>query len=416
MIFKSKILVLGVGQNNFLSFLYSNLKLFNDNFTIAAPFVKEINKEVNNDTWMYQNNLVATKTSFLDYCKSCISLFFNFHTWQTFLFILFVEAKVGKAFHFVSKQIEAKAFFIINNNFNDFDTFHFHFLQYSYLRELFFVPKNKKIVCTFWGSDLLRTSDILNFYFVKKALNKATLITCQSDELKEIILSKYGRNLSDKVKIAIFPIDNAIYEGIDFNQNSTEEINKFKTKYGYSLNKRNILIGHNGSKFNNHENIINALNQVVSKENIHLIVNLNYALNPNEVVSYKNRIKEALISSQISFEILESFFTKDELAISRLATDIFIHMPVSDALSGTLLEMIYASTISITGSWLPYKTFTNAGLKYHEVAKFDLLAEKVDFVVSNFTTELEIAQSNKEKVLSYFLDEKLIQNWANILN
>ena len=123
-----KILVLGVEQNNFLSFLYSSLKLYNTDFKISAPFVREIEKSVKNDSWMYENDIVSKKKSLASVLKSLLFILTNKHTYQTFFFILFVEGKFKKAGHFMLKQFVGKAFFIQNNNFNDFDTFHFHYM------------------------------------------------------------------------------------------------------------------------------------------------------------------------------------------------------------------------------------------------------------------------------------------------
>ena len=411
-----KILVLGVNQNNFLSFLYSKLKSFDSTFIIAAPFVKDLNKNVIHDSWMYDNNLVSHKKSFLAIFQSIFLVFFDKHVYQTFFFILVVEKKIKKSFHFVFKHFQAKIFFITNNNFNEFETFHFHFMQYSYLRELFLVPKGKKIVCTFWGSDLLRTSDVFNFYFVKKALNRANIITCQSLELKEIILSKFGRNLDDKIKIAIFPVDEKIYADIDLNRTQENVINSFKEKYEYSLSKINVLIGHNGSALNNHVKILESLKAIQNNDKIHLIVNLNYALDANKKLEYKAKLTQLLEQSGMSFVLLETFFSKEELAISRLATDVFIHMPISDALSGTMLELIYASSIVITGSWLPYKTFRKAQINYYEIDDFSEIQFKLDSLIENFQSEKERATNNKGLIQKYFFTDTLIENWAQILN
>ena len=411
-----KILVLGVEQNNFLSFLYSSLKLYNTDFKISAPFVREIEKSVQNDSWMYENDIVSKKKSVASILESLLFILTNKHTCQTFLFILFVEGKFKKAIHFLLKQVEGKAFFIQNNNFNDFDTFHFHYMQYSYLRELFFVPKGKKIICTFWGSDLLRTNDVFNFYFVKKALNRANIITCQSLELKEIILSKFGRNLNDKIKIAIFPVDEKIYTHIDLNRTNENVINAFKEKYDYSLSKINILLGHNGSPSNNHIKIIESLKAIQNKDKIHLIVNLNYALDAHKKLEYKATLTQLLKQSGISFVLLETFFSKEELAISRLATDVFIHMPISDALSGTMLEMMYASSIVITGSWLPYKTLKKAQLHYHEIDDFFEFCFKLDSIIENFQLEKEDTKKNAGHIQEYFFNDTIVENWAQILN
>jgi hypothetical protein len=411
-----KILVLGLGQNNFLSFLYSNLKKFDSSYFISVPFYNEITSDSSHETWMYDNNKIILKNNLFSVLTSLFFCLFSKHFYQTFFFIFFVEKKIAKAFHFGYEQLIAKSFFIQNNNFQDYNTFHFHFMQYSYLRELFLVPKGKKIVCSFWGSDLLRTNDILNFYFVKKALNKATVITCQSQELKEIILSKFGRNLSDKIQIALFPSNEQIYDLMDLNDKNQNAIDMFKSKFSYSNDKINILIGHSGSMSNNHLKIIKSLGRLKSKNRIHLIINLNYAITPSEKAIYEKELIEALNSLEFSFVILDKFFVNDELAISRLASDIFIHAPISDALSGTMLELLYASNIVITGSWLPYKTYRKANLIYYEIYDFMELSEKLEFIIENLSFEEITASKNKAFIRDYFSNDRITANWSQILN
>lgn len=411
-----KILVLGVGQNNFLSYLYGTLKRFNNDFFISAPFYTDLNQTNKDESWMYNNEKIKVKQSFFALLQSFFFCLFSAHCYQTFFFILFVEGKLHKAFHFFYKQIGAKAFFIQNHNFSDYDTFHFHFMQYSYLRELFLVPTNKKIVCSFWGSDLLRTSDILNFYFVKKALNKATIITCQSAELKEIILSKFGRNLYNKIQINMFPVDSITYNQMDVLSDNSEKINEFKNTFAYETEKLNILIGHNGSPFNNHLEIINQIRKSIHIRNLHLIINLNYGISPKEKEAYKNKLINTLIDSGCTYTLIEHFFSKEELALSRLSTDIFIHMPISDALSGSMLEMLYASSIVITGSWLPYKTFTSNNLLYHEVAGFHQLSKKINEIATNFEQNKERIKHNKMIIKNHFLNDSIVRKWSTILN
>lgn len=411
-----KILVLGLGQNNFLSFLYSTLKKYNSSYTISVPFYNEITSDSSHETWMYDNKNIELKNNLISILRSLFICLFSKHFYQTFYFIFFVEKKIGKAFHFCFKQLIAKGFFLRNNNFQYYDTFHFHFMQYSYLRELFLVPKNKKIVCTFWGSDLLRTNDILNFYFVKKALNRATVITCQSQELKEIILSKFGRNLTNRIQIALFPTYEKIYDLMDVNEQNHEAINLFKSNYSYSNDKLNVLIGHSGSTSNNHLKIIKSLENLKHKNKIHLIINLNYAITSTEKEIYTNELTEVLNTLDISSVILEKFFVNDDLAISRLSSDIFIHAPVSDALSGTMLELLYASNVVITGSWLPYKTYRKANLNYHEIYDFFELSEKLDVIIDTISSEKIKASKNKAFIKDYFSNDRIIVNWSQILS
>lgn len=411
-----KILVLGVAQNNFLSFLYGALKTVYPDFTIIVPSYREMKDHVPVSDWMYDNTGLKKKTTPFYYGKAAIVLLFSKHHYGAFFFMLFFEKKVSKALHFLIESVKEKAFFLQNDNFASIDTFHFHYMQYSYLRELFLVPEGKKIVCSFWGSDLMRTSDTFNHYFVKKALQRANVITCQSTEMREIILSKFGRTLYDKIQINNFPIDESVFNGIDTFLRSDESVVNFKKEYGFSPTKINVVIGHNGNPQNNHLKCIAALRSFPQKEKLHLIVNLCYALPQDQYDSYKEQLHTAFKETGIDYVIIEKFFTGDELVFSRLATDIFIHVPVSDALSATLTEMMYAGSIAITGGWLPYNTLRQLGLYYHDINEFDQLCGKLEGIVAHFEDEKTQSKNNASLIRNYFFRKQIVEKWAKILS
>ena len=139
-------------------------------------------------------------------------------------------------------------------------------------------------------------------------------------------------------------------------------------------------------------------------------------MDAHKKIEYKAKLTQLLEQSGMSFVLLETFFSKEELAISRLATNVFIHMPICDALSGTMLELMYASSIVITGSWLPYKTFRKAQINYYEIDDFSEIQFKLDSLIENFQSEKERAKNNKGLIQEYFFTDTLIENWAQILN
>lgn len=412
----NKVLVLGVGQNNFLSFLYGALKNAYPNTVITVPNYKELSSASDRNDWMYSNEAVKRSNSPVSLLKAFFLIVFSKHFYATFFFILFFEVKFKKAIHFFIESIKEKAFFLTNDNFNSYDTFHFHYLQYSYLREVFFVPKGKKIVCSFWGSDLMRTSDTFNHYFVKKVLHKATVITCQSVEMREIVLSKFGRNLLDKIQVVIFPIDNKVFEGIDNMDADTSGLELFKKTFGYSTTKLNVQIGHNANPQNNHLKIIEGLMNCVEKEKLHLNIHLGYGISKEEKEPYKKQLETSLKDSGMSYTLSDAFFVNDDLVFSRLATDIFIHTPVSDALSATMTEMLYAGSSVITGAWLPYKTFRKIGLHYFEIDDFKELSEKMTIILTDFNFENQQCKQNRMPIKNYFFRKEIIATWAEILN
>ena len=76
-----------------------------------------------------------------------------------------------------------------------YDLYHFHFCVSKSFRYLDVVPADAKVICSYWGSDLLRSSGLFEYAHQMRALARADVITVQSVEMREILLSKFGRDL-----------------------------------------------------------------------------------------------------------------------------------------------------------------------------------------------------------------------------
>lgn len=408
------VLVLGTSQNNFKSFLYGKIKEKFPSFLFTNPFISEINDGKVND-WMYDNAKIQFKKSFFSYLQSTFSLLFSKIHLQIFFYILFIERKTTKAFHFIFISIKEKAFFLANRNFEIYDVFHFHYLQYSYLREIFLIPASKKIVCTFWGSDLLRTGDTFNHFIVKKALEKANVITCQTAEMKEIILSKYGRNLREKIVIVKFIIPKEVFVQIDNFSYDQFGIDSFKEKYRLPSEKKIVVIGHSGSPENNHLAVIKSLESFQHKDKVHFMINLNYATGGEKYEYYRNEIENFALAIGLDFSINENFFSGKDLALSRIITDVFIHVPSSDALSATLTEMVYSGAEIITGKWLSYNTFRELKLLDYEINDFDEISHYLSQILEAKKENNLNLSVKKTKIQQCFLNDEIVQQWTKIL-
>lgn len=56
-----------------------------------------------------------------------------------------------------------------------------------------------------------------------------------------------------------------------------------------------------------------------------------------------------------------------EMAMYALVSDIMIHVQRTDQLSSTMLEEMYAGSVVIAGSWLPYQHLREKGIYFLEV-------------------------------------------------
>src|SRR5690606_25004541 len=63
-----------------------------------------------------------------------------------------------------------------------YNFYHFHYCNPTNLKYLHHFPDGKKVICSFWGSDLMRETGVDNVFYVSKALEKADCITVQNAE------------------------------------------------------------------------------------------------------------------------------------------------------------------------------------------------------------------------------------------
>ena len=90
--------------------------------------------------------------------------------------------------------------------------------------------------------------------------------------------------------------------------------------------------------------------------------------------SYTRAVEKAATAAHLEFRLITHYLDWADLAAFRIATDILVHLPISDALSATVLEVIYGGNCVITGLWLPYGPFRRALLPLVTVEDFSEIA------------------------------------------
>lgn len=406
-----KILVLGIGQSNFLDQLYEPISLENTQLIIDVDGYNDISKgKSTSENNIYNNffDFKKTKIGFYSRIKMTIQLFFLSVFWRILFFEISQQASLKNCKKVINELSRAKYIvdqFIIPMN---YDLIHFHFCTPENLRYMNFLPMKAKTICSFWGSDLLRNTGISNVFYVQLALNNASAITIQTRELAEILYCKYGRIFANKTKIIPFTISTKIYEFIDLYLKDSMKIEEFKFKYGIPIDKKVIVVSHNAFKENNHILILEELKNLQKsvKEKIVVVLPLAYGGNP----SYINEL--ILLTSQMTdFKVilLFDYLNAEEVALFRLATDVLIQMPISDALSGAMTEVLYAENKVISGSWLPYGILKRKGIEFVQIENFHEIQNQLNILLA--ATE---KSKNAEKIKSFLFPETTTPLWKNL--
>ena len=258
----------------------------------------------------------------------------------------------------------------------------------------------------------MRETGVRNVFYVKKALEKACVISIQNAELAEMMYCKYGRTLQIKTEIIQFTIHTEIYTFIDQFRNDNERITQFKLQKNIPLDKMIVAISHNAFAANNHFKILEQIEQLLqeTKNNLAIILPLGYGRNED----YINKLEGFKSSSTIKIIFLHQFFDPEEIALLRLSTDVMIQMPVSDALSAAMTEVLYAGKQVFAGSWLPYGLLRRNGVHYTEIENYDQLPNALENYIKNVIVLKKLNKKNAKRISSFLFPDKTTTAWNTI--
>lgn len=353
---KYNVLILGIGQSNFLDQLYGALKNQDDSIEFEVNGHFDISRgshdkrdNIYKAKYDFENIIIKNSDLLLNFVNFLFTRFF----WQVILFEFSQKSNYKLVYRQLIQLTKAKARVSKLIKPIGAEVIHFHFCVPENVRELYFLDRNTSTICTFWGSDLLRETGVSNVFYIKKALERTNLITVQTPELSEILLSKYGRKFQNKVRSLRFVLNKEIFNNIDKFRFKRELIFDFKQKYGIPKNKLVAVLGHNAFEENNHLKILNELYQLSTEYTNDWVLILHLAYGGKD--HYINRLRLAANElKSLNILIIDDFLNSQETALLRLSTDLLIHLPVSDALSAAMTETLYAGNSVITGGWLPY--------------------------------------------------------------
>lgn len=413
---KFSILSLGLSQSNFLIQLYSEIKKIDNSFVFDVDDFQDISKgAIANEITIFENqhHFFSTKYSTKKLMTAFFSIIFKPFFWRV-LFYEIGKVKTIKAYRGVikgqlrNKHIVDKLISPMNH-----DILHFHYCTPFNLRFVHYLPKKTKVVCSFWGSDLYRVVGKKREFYVSKALNRANAITIQTQEMGVDLMNKFGAHLEPKITYAQFALEPRIYELMDYYSERKEDVSSFKTQLGIPLENQIIAIGYNASSSFNHMECLKAIadlpKELLRKTTI--VLSLTYQRDEHYVASLKRNVESL---KDIHTVLLHDFLAHDDIAKLRLLTDIQIQMPVSDALSGSVTEVLYAGNVVIAADWLPYAIFKRKGVTLDMVSDFKGLAILLPEIIKNLNTYKERNSNNASAIRNHFFPNETSKAWIEM--
>jgi hypothetical protein len=284
----------------------------------------------------------------------------------------------------------------------DFEILHLHFMSPSMADFVRLIPATKRLLVSIWGSDLLRMAGEETYRQQLQICRRASIITIRSAEMREIFLAKFGRELAPKVRIAKLgsPLIPVIAKS-DLSALRREIRCKFQLNHHQLL----ICLGHNGFRENRQIEVLTALENLSDglKQRLVFIAPMAYGADTEYAKLCENFAKQR----GLQLRVLRELLSEADTVRLRAGSDVMIHVPVSDALSGAMCETIFAGNVVVTGSWLPYGEIRRRGVHFCEIDSFAELPSILEFVTANLEQEKAVVRATRERVRD-------VLDWNNI--
>ncbi len=244
-----------------------------------------------------------------------------------------------------------------------YDVISIHYPQYTHYCSLRYLRKMTKVLslCP-WGSDVYRIGKAKRI-IVKKLYDAADIITIGAGK----------RFYEDTKRIFSIPEDKFKTigigsESIDFILENDIKVSTDEAKKRLSVaDKYVITCGYNNNEGQQHDKIIDGIIKVKDKlpDNYILFFPLTYGGSE----AYKQHIKKRLDDNNIPYKTFESYLSLEDLFIMQKATDILIHIQLTDANNATIKEYLLMEKKVLNAGWISYQDLMYNGAPCYYIAK-----------------------------------------------
>ncbi len=288
-----------------------------------------------------------------------------------------------------------------------FDLIHWQAVDPDRLPAFDCLPAGRRVVLSFLGSDLWRTSGTVEYLLQGRACERADVITVGSAEMANALLAKWGRHLEPKLRFAGYPVTN-----LEAVLACREQRADFRARLGISPEQVLVCVGNNGTPGNQHLPILRALASIEEPLRRRLVAVIPFTYGGD--ATYRAALTAEARTQPYETRVLETYQTEAEVGALRASTDVFIHLPITDQLSAAMLEAVCAGAVLVTGSWLPYSRLRTSRIYFHEVAQAADVTACLNHLLVTLPEQRERARGNTERVLAAFHPRVTAGQWDAI--
>ena len=269
------------------------------------------------------------------------------------------------------------------------------------------------IFTTFWGSEWktekILGSNALYRHSLRKLLNRTASIRVLTEHMREEIL-KLAPEVAPKIRQFDLGSENIEYlEKLVGTRTRAES----KRLWGFAPDRLTATIGYSGKSLHDHIAVIGTLARCAEAETLRrrleLVLPMTYGCGPG----YIREVEDALRGSGFKYRILKDFLDEAAVAELRNSCDIMLQLSRRDAASRSVVEYLIAGSAVISGDWLPYQTFKDAGFRLYEVHSLNEAPRRITEVLDNWDRVVAEGLENRKVGLGRYTWDVCITAWCD---
>lgn len=267
-----------------------------------------------------------------------------------------------------------------------------------------------KTFIMFWGSDILAIS-AKDAKKLEHVVKNANVINRPGEQTYKAFTTFFGYKYEKLFTKKSLRFGTLALPWIERTRATYDKV-ECKKHFGLAVDKISIAIGYNGHRRHQHLKVIDELSKlsISQKDKLQLIIHfVGY-----EDLAYEELLKNTLKTCGIAYTFIDRPLDFPEIAVLRLATDIFIHAQTTDGLSGSIRECLYAGTIVVNPAWIEYDELKKIGIEYIEYKEFS----ELNGIIENCIQEkINInLEKNRELIYDHYSWEALEEDWISVFN
>lgn len=305
-----------------------------------------------------------------------------------------------------------KSFFSIGKITGEFDCAHVQYVSPYIAPIIYFYRKRyKKIVLTYWGSDLLRSNFVFRI-MCRPLIRISSWITFITSDMQSTF-NKYF-HIHNNQKTELLDFGNMFFDSIDeMKLINGNEHDTLCLKYHLNPQKTIITIGYYWRKqMQQRETLETLINSgLFSKEKVQFAIPA-YSITHEEKIA----IEEYCSKNGYEVSVYDYFMNEEEVSGFRAITDIFINAQTTDAFSSAMTEHLYSGSLVINGSWLKYSVLDEKGVYYLTFDSFESLPYIVCEAIGNMQLVKEKSMKNRDIISSFCSWRFWKEKWLQLYN